>query len=273
MKAVDLPRTLRTVAKNILNMSISRVGAFATPIAQRDEIQGIIRAMRPMKMSLMRFGGEKDGGYLVPDDFQGITACFSPGVNDVSEFERACAERGMVVFLADASVDGPADHHERFHFTKKYVGAVNDATFMTLDAWVNASAPGDSDLMLQIDIEGFEYETLFAASEALMRRFRIIVMELHDLDCLWSRPFCQVAGRALKKVLSTHQCIHLHPNNTAGITRIGGLEIPTVMEATFVRRDRVRSQEPATTFPHALDRECSLLMEPLPLPACWYRGV
>ncbi|WP_294610046.1 hypothetical protein [uncultured Roseovarius sp.] len=29
---------------------------------------------------LVRIGGDGDGGYMMPDDFDGITHCFSPGV-------------------------------------------------------------------------------------------------------------------------------------------------------------------------------------------------
>ena len=36
---------------------------------------------------LIRIGGNSDGAYLVPDDLQGISCCFSPGVSDRKSFE------------------------------------------------------------------------------------------------------------------------------------------------------------------------------------------
>jgi hypothetical protein len=45
-------------------------------------------------------GAKGDGGLLVPDDLKGIEACFSPGVNFVSEFEFDCLEKNIKVFMA-----------------------------------------------------------------------------------------------------------------------------------------------------------------------------
>jgi hypothetical protein len=206
----------------------------------------------------------------VPDDLAGITACFSPGVSSVSGFERECAERGMRVFLADKSVDGPAEAHPLFHFTKKFIGATSDEDFMTMDSWVAASDVGrDSDLLLQIDIEGYEYEAFLSMSDALMRRFRIIVGEFHLLDQLWGLQFFKLAGRAFDKILQTHACVHIHPNNFCGSVRKDGLEIPLVMEFTFLRRDRIRHSSYQRAFPHRLDVD-NTTRPTLVLPRGWY---
>ena len=62
---------------------------------------------------------------------------------------------------------------------------------MTMESWVNESI-GDAsgDLLLQMDIEGYEYETLLAMPDSLLRRFRIIVVEFHSLDWMvFKSPF------------------------------------------------------------------------------------
>ena len=94
---------------------------------------------------LIRLGPDSDGGYLVPDDLAGIKACFSPGVAQVSGFERDCANLGMQVFLADRSVENPPESHRLFEFTNKFVGVTTSEEFMTLDHWVRcilARKPG-----------------------------------------------------------------------------------------------------------------------------------
>lgn len=50
---------------------------------------------------LIRLGPMSYEGYLIPDDLEGIEACFSPSVGFNSIFEKDCADRGMKVFLAD----------------------------------------------------------------------------------------------------------------------------------------------------------------------------
>lgn len=150
----------------------------------RADLAGLIGRLRPQvtDIGLIRLGPDGNGGYLVPDDLVGIEACFSPGVSDSSDFELACAEKGMKVFLADYSVDGPATLHGNFHFTKKFVGATTSDCFMTIADWVRYSAiSADSDLLLQMDIEGYEYETLLSMPDDLLKRFRIMVVEFHRL--------------------------------------------------------------------------------------------
>ena len=262
-----LRRTLKSAAIGLLGTA----GVYPTSETDTQEVESLIGKLRPVSggFDLIRIGPDGDGGYLVPDDLEGIEACFSPGVSDVSGFEEDCANLGMKVFMADASVQQPSISHEAFHFTRKYVGATTSDEFMTMDSWVRSSAVGpDSDLLLQIDIEGFEYETFLNMSIDLMERFRVIVAEFHNLDHYWSRPFFGLATRSFDKILQTHRCVHIHPNNCCGSLRKNGLDIPRVMEFTFLRNDRVKSSFLAEEFPHPLDRD-NTANNTLPLPPTW----
>jgi hypothetical protein len=54
---------------------------------------------------LIRVGGELDGGYLVPDDLDGIVACFSPGVGGSASFEADLRKRSNIpIHLCDRDV-------------------------------------------------------------------------------------------------------------------------------------------------------------------------
>ena len=247
---------------------------FVTKRTSPDELKAFIRKMHPVKSSsieLIRLGADRDGGYLVPDDLGGVQACFSPGVSFKSKFELDCAERGLKIFLADASVDEPGEMHPSFSFEKKFIGSISDDVFMTMDEWVGRSMPEDSesDLMLQMDIEGAEWEVLHNISGMLLQRFRIIVVELHGLQQLWSAPFFSLASRALERVLKTHACVHIHPNNCSRVMVKDGIGIAPVVEVTFLRRDRFEDAEPAVTFPHSLDRD-NVKGNSLVLPRNWY---
>ncbi|MDZ7317271.1 MAG: FkbM family methyltransferase [candidate division KSB1 bacterium] len=245
---------------------------YPTDLTPKSEVEHLIRSLWPLRggKELIRLGPSGDGGYLVPDDLEGIVACYSPGVSTVSGFEWECAERGMQVFLADASVDKPAVDHPRFHFTKKFIGAFDEGEFTTLSRWVDAAAlPPQTDFLLQMDIEGYEYETLLSTPIDLMQRFRIIVIEFHWLDQLWNRPFFRIASRAVHKLLLTHACVHIHPNNCRPTLSHLGLEIPEYAEFTFYRRDRITDTGFANRFPHPLDCDNTDDL-PVPLPKCWY---
>jgi hypothetical protein len=251
------------------------IGYFPTKATKRADMLKLIRELRPLDTdkSLIRLGPNGDGGYLVPNDLAGIQACFSPGVSDSSDFELACANLGMQVFMADHSVDGPATSHENFHFAKKFIGATTSEVFMTMQDWISQTdIDPQSDLLLQIDIEGYEYETFLSMPDALMQRFRIIVVEFHRLHHLWSQPYFRLASSAFRKILQTHSCVHLHPNNCRSSFYFQGIEIPRVMEFTFLRNDRFNRSSRANTFPHALDIN-NTKNPALHLPECWYKDV
>lgn len=252
-----------------------RRGKTVTSRTELSAIRSLLCRLHPVScgVPLIRFGPPGDGGYLIPDDLEGIVACFSPGVSTISGFERDCADRGMEVFLADKSVDGPAEFHKAFHFSKRFIGAFTDSDYITLDDWVSESLPGSQGpLLLQIDIEGFEYEVFLSASSSLMRRFRIIVGEFHNIDQLWNRPFFNLAARTFEKLLHTHTCVHVHPNNYgySGRPQHEEIALPSGMEFTFVRKDRAQSQSFRTDFPHELDSDNTDFPH-MPLPVCWYR--
>lgn len=265
---------------NPLQKTLNRLGyelnslekVFPTTLTDKGTLQSLVRKLFPISpgKELIRLGPEGDGGYLVPDDLAGIEACFSPGVGLISGFEKDCAALGMKVFLADRSIEQPTESHDLFYFTKKYIGATTSDEFMTVDDWVTSSLPGsNADLILQIDIEGYEYETFLSMSDTLIRRFRIIVAEFHYLEQLWNWPFFRLASRTFEKVLQTHTCIHIHPNNNKSLLNKGGLSIPPVAEFTFFRNDRICNPSYANVFPHPLDFDNTNYPH-FPLPKCWH---
>jgi len=263
---------MASLLKDLFVQACGGCGIFPSRKSPEAELGKCLQAMRPLvpPVPLIRLGPEGDGGYLVPDDLAGIKECFSPGVSGISGFEEDCASRGMDVFLADASVDGPPVQHSRFHFTPRYIGAFSGDQFLSLDDWVSSTAvPTGNDLLLQMDIEGYEYESLLALSMDLQRRFRIVVVEFHNLHYLLDSAFFRIASRAFDKLLVTHACVHIHPNNVRPPVRLGRHAIPPMLEMTFLRRDRMGPIAFATEFPHPLDRDTTS-QPPVILPSCFY---
>lgn len=257
--------------KRLLRNIVCGPNVHQTRRTDTTQIVELLNRLRPVAgPPLTRLGPEGDGGYLVPDDLEGIQAVFSPGVDQITGFEKDCADLGMKVFLADHSVEQPAEKHPLFHFTKKYLGVTTNDVFMTLDDWVDTALPdSQGELLLQIDIEGFEYEVFLGATDRLMKRFRIIVAEFHQLDQAWNKPFFNIWSRVFDKILQTHYCVHNHPNNYYRTVKRGGIEIPFLTEMTFYRRDRLADPVLVERYPHPLDRD-NTNNPTLPLPRCWY---
>jgi len=250
-----------------------KFGLSLTYKTSAEDFKALIAKIRPFKTDkdLIRLGPAADGGYLVPDDLEGIEACFSPGVGPSSGFEEDCSDRGMKVFLADGSVDGPKSSNRNLTFIKKYIGPVTKGNFITMDDWVKDSiSRQDSDLLLQMDIEGWEYLSLLSTSNELLRRFRVIVVEFHNLARLWNSDFFRLASSAIDKLTINHDPIHMHINNYGGIEVLNGFEIPRMIEMTFLRKDRIRVKKIQTTLPHPLDVDSDVTKPKKNLPRFWY---
>lgn len=218
----------------------------------------------------MRIGGDGDGGYLVPSDLEGVVALFSPGVSTIANFELEFAQRDVPCFLADRTVDYPPLAHRNFHFLKRHLGRANTDETITLDQWVSRNCARTGDLILQMDIEGAEYDVIDSAPAGLLERFRIIVLEAHGLNRLWRASGYLRIARMFQRLLTTHAVVHLHANNCLPPRQRLGLSIHPVIEFTFLRRDRATEAAPILSLPHPLDRSNVRGFPEWPLDPNWY---
>lgn len=219
---------------------------------------------------LVRIGGSGDGGYLVPDDLDGIAACFSPGVATTAKFELEFARRGIKCFLADASMEKPPVSSDMFDFERKFLGSTDAGVYMTLESWVQRKAPAAGDLLLQIDIEGAEYDVFLTSPREVLQRFRIIVVEFHKLDGLLHDVGYKLIRLTFEKLLRDFAIVHIHPNNARRVVPYGPYKIPPLLEVTFLRRDRGVTECSPGRFPHVLDQQNVPDLPDIALPACWY---
>ncbi len=241
----------------------------------KSDLLAFLTGIQPVTTNfpLVRIGGEADGGYLVPDDLQGIDACFSPGVATIADFESQMARRGIRCFLADNSVESLPVANPLFHFEKKHLGPTNDGIYMTLGEWVRRHAPSAREMVLQMDIEGAEYPVLLECEESLLKRFRIVVIEFHALEDLWQQRGFELIRATFLKLKRHFELVHIHPNNRARLISRENIGIPPLAEFTFLRKDRVEKKSPTQSFPHPLDRPNMPAKPDLHLPACWYKTV
>lgn len=238
-------------------------------------LKAFFERIKPIRtqFDLIRVGGNGDGGYLVPNDFEGIKVCFSPGVSITSTFEDDLARRGIKSYMADYSVDGPPSANPLFDFEKLFLGAENNNVYITLDSWVAKKIQGDpGDMILQMDIEGGEYDVLFQTPSTLLRKFRIVVIEFHKLDGLLDQYGYKMVNQTFAKLLEDFEIVHIHPNNSDRIVRSLKYSIPPTMEFTFLRKDRVKQRSPLKEFPNKLDFTSKTSKPDFNLPPCWYNN-
>ncbi|MBI1262412.1 MAG: hypothetical protein GC184_11875 [Rhizobiales bacterium] len=248
---------------------------FAEPLASPDQVLAAIVLLKPVatQHELIRLGSDGDGGYLVPDDLDGVTACFSPGVFDNASFELDVATRYHIpCHMADHSVDQAPLAHDLFDFDKKFVGTTTSDDFMDFSDWVGEKTRDNpaGDLLLQMDIEGGEWDVLINADEALLKRFRTMVIEFHGLNRLFAAGFANLYRSVFSKLTKHHYVLHAHPNNAGGMGRYAGIAVPRVLEVTLHRKDRCQLTRGDLNFPHRLDQKNNRRARAIDLPKMWY---
>lgn len=248
-------------------------GIYVDPMVAPSRLQALAERIRPIKsnVSLIRVGAEEDGGYLIPDDLQGINICFSPGVDQVASFEAGLLKFGIRSHLADYSVDKVPQGVSVASFTKKFIGANDNDQFISMESWIRGvSEYGQTnDLLLQMDIEGGEYESLLSIPNDILARFRIAAIEFHNIETWSQGHYLSLVEATFEKLLKVFHVVHNHPNNAMGIVDMNGFLAPRVFELTLLRKDRVGTIEGFATLPHPLDRPNIPRLPDIQLPANW----
>lgn len=237
-------------------------GTADSSAASTAEVMEVFEILKPKASAipLIRIGADIDGAYLVPDDIEGIEACFSPGVNRIKYFEDFLTDTyGIKSHMCDFTCN--VDEFKTplktgmQTFLKKWLDVTPGADNLSLEDWIRDNDV-TGDLLLQMDIEGAEYRNILATSDETLSRFRVVVLEVHGLGRMLDGPTLRGAiAPFFDKLSRNFTCVHAHPNNCCGDFPVPGtnVRIPQVLELTLVRNDRFAKASGPPSLPHPLD--------------------
>ena len=121
-------------------------------------------------------------------------------------------------------------------------------------------------MLLQMDIESSEYEVLHSTPEETLKKFKVIIIEFHYIEKISNIYFYQNFNNVLDKLLLNFEICHIHPNNCQGTYSLHGIELPTAIEVTFLRKDLCKNKVPVTNLPHELDQKNITILDDVFLP-------
>ena len=273
--------------KDFFECDLGDSGVKEELLSSVEDMLNIISIMKPKSSPypLVRIGGREDGSYLIPNDLEGVKSCFSPGVNNKKTFEDELVNSYRIkCHMCDKSSD-PINFKTSLKpgmqtFKKKWLDINGESDSITLKEWVDELCPNNADdLILQIDIEGAEYRNLLDIPGQVLRRFRIIVIEFHKLRGIKNaRILDKVISPLLNRIDKDFISVHAHPNNCCGDFLIPetNINLPNVMELTFLRKDRVEIKSGKVIdpifLPHPLDIVNVKRKPPLFLNDAWIPG-
>jgi hypothetical protein len=186
-----------------------------------------------------------------------VDGVFSAGISDNVDCEFELASRmNIPVDSLDASIYQLPKFHQKFSFQRKFLGAHEIGEFTTLKNWMSGSLQTGSNLLLKLDIEGFEYESVLASPPEALNRFRIMVFELHNLEGLGTRLGMSLIGSFVTRITTNHTVIHAHANNVGGEWVFPGGKLPAGLEVTLIRNDAFETNRGFAKLPHELDQKC-----------------
>lgn len=220
-------------------------------------------------LELVRVGGNLDGSYLIPKlnlEFGGV---ISPGVGQTFEFERNIVGASTRVVLIDGTVPRPENLPANFIFISKLLGAqdTHDEDFVSLKSVIDEHFGNAKDLVLQMDIEGGEYEVLSSFKGSELLPFALVVVEFHHLHKLdlteeWNKSI----EHSVRLLTRDFELVHTHPNNAGGFFVRKFVKYPKVVETTWVRKDLVTQRFGHSTLPNPLDTPNDSMLEDLWFP-------
>ena len=212
--------------------------------SHKNEVLDLIRLLQPKPsyFNALRVGPNGDGGYVVPEDLIDIQYAFSPGCNNAWEFEYHLGEEwGIKSFMLDVQEKKPLNLTPLQSYRNGWLDSVNLENHLTLDEWIcREGISHTSELLLQMDIEGFEYKCLMALDLKTLQRFKILIIEFHNLNWLMNKPFFDnLVEPVFTRILNDFYVFNVHANNGGKEWQIKNFKFPDTLEITFHRKDRL----------------------------------
>jgi hypothetical protein len=207
--------------------------------------------------TLKRYGSPHDGGYLMCENLlKDVTAAYSYGIDlednwgcDVSR------ELAMIVHQYDCFTNArPACNGGAFSFHDECVGprreTLDGQPFDTVAAQIARNGDSGKAMLVKVDVEGAEWESLLATPDAVLDTFVQMPMELH----LRGSPDESRLPALVRRLKNKFHLVNLHFNNFA----CNGADEPLPAKAfqTLWVNKRVGILDPdapSPTPPHSLN--------------------
>ena len=246
----------------LVDLAVGRDFHYDDVASSREEIIDILNLLVPHKVEgfeKCRVGAHTEGGYVMLEDFDGLTAAYSLGINDDVSWDKDFIARCPIpVFQYDHTIDGLPEEHPLFNWRKQGIADSDDLSrsMRSIPSLLRENRhENESGLLLKCDIENSEWSVFSNIEPSTLSCFKQILLEMHNLHLLADRSFRNTAGKAIGELTKNHSVIHVHANNFSPYGIVSGIPIPNVLELSLVRRDADKVFIPSNeTFPTSLDR-------------------
>lgn len=199
-------------------------------------------------INLKRYGGNYDGGYILASDLlEKSDIIYSYGVGPDESwitFDREMLSMNKKVYMYDNLINGFWTSHQNLIFKSEYVNSQNILQHIYDNKHTN-----NTNMILKMDIEGNEFETILNSSSELFTYFNQIAIEIHDITNNHLEPHYLInindpyerwmnKIRLFSKLNEYFNLVHIHGNNNS--YKIIDT-MPDVLELLYIRKDCMNS--------------------------------
>ena len=229
------------------------IGALVRHAAGRKLREAILGELRPVALkncTFKRFGSANDGGYLMCENLiEPLDAGYSYGVGSNDDWGCEVSRRYHVPVQQYDCFDParPTCDGGTFVFHNECVGDRTGYSgsrfFDTLQNQIRRNGDTGRRLIIKMDIEGAEWDSLLAAPDDLLASIPQITMEMHGFDD-------PKIVEALRKLKRNFYLVNLHFNNWSCTSRAAPL--PAWAYQTHWVNKRIGVLDPDAPFPAPL---------------------
>lgn len=213
--------------KRLIRISIVVIAAAVLVIAyqtivhhleKRDIRRALFFEFEPVKLSnctMKRFGAPNDGGYLMCENLMdGVQSAYSYGIAGRDEWGCDVSEKyHLPVHQYDCfDTRKPVCPGGQFIFHEECIGGTASKTdnkiFDTLTNQIVKNNDDTKTLVVKMDVEGSEWDSLLMTSDKVLDRINQLVVEFHQVE---DRKYIEV----IKKLKKIFLVAHVHVNNWA----------------------------------------------------------
>ena len=182
--------------------------------------------------------GEKYAGcYVLLDDFKNIKIAYSFGISTNIQFDKALADKGIDIYMYDHTINSLPYENPKFHWKKigicgvgkQYPNQKNLEELILENGHIY-----EKDMILKIDVEDWEWESIHSLKESTLNQFKYIAIEFHFKD---EKDYNNenIYYNVINKLSKTHQVFYARCNgDKSRKINFGYNRICHIMEVSYV---------------------------------------
>ncbi len=188
-------------------------------------------------------GNKRDGSYVMLDDFDNIKIAYSIGIYKYIQFDKALADKGIDVYMYDHTIENLPYQNDKFHWKKIGLGGTSQSNIQTIEDMLKENGHSlEENMILKIDIEYAEWDSLINVSENILSQFKYILIEFH-----FFKDNLKLYYNVLKKLYKTHQVFYI--NCSDEIATFGNNTFCRCIEVSYIKRTGNIFEKDKTIYP------------------------